>query len=134
MYILSYRILSQIPKNKTNMDNTVKTFTEIDDEIKRIRSQIKTLRTNKVSLESDISTHMNTNQIEEIDCTDDTKVKKYTKKSISNVFKKENVESCSILLFGEERTKALIQMIEDKKEVRETVGIKRMKRQRVSKP
>ena len=116
------------------MDNTVKTFTEIDDEIKRIRSQIKTLRANKVSLESDISTHMNTNQIEEIDCTDDTKVKKYTKKSISNVFKKENVESCSILPFGEERTKALIQMIEDKKEVRETVGIKRMKRQRVSKP
>jgi len=50
------------------MENTVKTFTEIDDEIKRIRGEIKTLRSNKISLESDISSHMNNNQLEEIDC------------------------------------------------------------------
>jgi len=116
------------------MDNTVKTFTEIDDEINRMRHEIKTLRSNKVSLECDISSHMNSNQIEEIDCPDETtKVKKYTKKSISNVYKKENVESCSILLFGEDRTNALLKMIEDKKEVRESTGIKRMKRQRTTK-
>jgi len=114
------------------MENTVKTFTEIDDEIKRIRGEIKTLRSNKISLESDISSHMNNNQLEEIDCADDTKVKKYTKKSIPNVYKKDNVEACSLLLFGEERTKTLMKMIEDKKEVKETVGIKRMKRNRVS--
>jgi len=109
------------------METTVKTFTEIDDEIKRIRGEIKTLRSNK-----NISSHMNNNQLEEIDCADDTKVKKYTKKSIPNVYKKDNVEACSLLLFGEERTKTLMKMIEDKKEVKETVGIKRMKRNRVS--
>ena len=112
------------------MENTVKTFAEIDDEIKRVRNEIKTLRSNKVSLENDISSHMNNNQIEEIDCADDTKVKKYTKKSISNVYKKENVQECALLLIGEDRTNALLKMIEDKKEVRETTGIKRMKRQR----
>jgi len=115
------------------MDSTVKTFTEIDDEIKRIRNEIKTLRANKISLEGDISSHMNSNQIEEIDCQDDTKVKKYTKKSISNVYKKDNVHECSLLLFGEDRTNALLKMIEDKKEVRETTGIKRMKCQRNTK-
>jgi len=106
------------------METTVKSFTEIDDEIKRIRGEIKTLRSNKISLESDISSHMNNNQLEEMDCADDTKVKKYTKKSIPNVYKK--------VLFGEERTKALMKMIEDKKEVKETIGIKRMKRHRVN--
>ena len=54
------------------METTVKTFTEIDDEIKRIRGEIKTLRSNKISLESDISSHMDNNQLEEIDCADDT--------------------------------------------------------------
>ena len=113
------------------MDTTIKSFAEIDDEIKRVRNEMKTLRSNKNALETDISSHMNTNQLEEIDCKDDTKVKKYTKKSISNVYKKDNVEACCVLLFGDERTKTLLKMIEDKKEVRETVGIKRMKRQRV---
>lgn len=116
-----------------SVETTVKTFTEIDDELKRISEEIKSMKANKVSLENDISSHMDRNELDEMDCSDNTKVKKYTKKSVSNVFKKPNVEECSLLLFGKERTEALIKMIEEKKEVRESVGIKRMATKRQKK-
>lgn len=116
-----------------SVQNTVKSFTEIDDELKRVAEEIKSLKANKISLENDISSHMDLNELDEIDCSDNTKVKKYTKKSVSNVFKKANVEECSLLLFGSERTEALIKMIEEKKEVRESIGLKRMATKRQKK-
>lgn len=116
-----------------SVENTVRTFTEIDDELKRVAEEIKSLKANKISLENDISSHMDRNELDEMDCSDNTKVKKYTKKSVSNVFKKPNVEECALLLFGADRTEALIKMIEEKKEVRESVGLKRMSTKRQKK-
>lgn len=113
-----------------SLETNVKTFAQIDDELKRVAGEVKALRANKTSLANDISSQMNQKQVEEIDCPGDTKVKKYTRKSSSNVFNKSNVEECALALLGADRTATLLKMIEDKKEVKESTGIKRMSSKR----
>jgi len=102
------------------------TFVQIDNELKRVAEEVKSLKANKIALEQDISSQMVQNQIEEIDCKDKTKVKIYTKKSSPNVFTKPNVLSCATTLFGPEKAAALVALVEERKVTKETTGIKRM--------
>jgi len=109
-----------------SLENDIKTFANIDDEIKRLSEEMKVLRSNKGSLESTISNKMNEHSIEEVSCEDNTKVKVYTKRSVTNAFKKANVKSCATSLFGEDKAEALVKMIEDMQEVQESTGLKRL--------
>jgi len=108
------------------LDNNLKTFVQIDNELKRVAEEVKALKANKVALEEDISTQMVHNQIEELDCKDQTKIKIYTKKSCPNVFTKPNVFECAVTLFGSEKAEALVKLVEERKKTKETTGIKRM--------
>lgn len=114
----------------TTLEANVKTYAKIDDELKRISEEVKALRANKNSIANDISSQMEQKQVQEVDCPGDTKVKKYTRKSSSNVFKKDNVEECALALLGADRTATLLKMIEDKKEVKESTAVKRMSSKR----
>ena len=108
------------------LDTNLRTFVEIDNELKRVAEEVKALKANKVALEEDISTQMVQNQIEELDCKDQTKVKIYTKKSCPSVFTKPNVFECAVTLFGREKAESLVKLIEERKKTKETVCIKRM--------
>jgi len=108
------------------LENNIKTFVELDDELKRVAEEVKVLKTNKEALAEDISTQMIKHHIEELDCKDHTKVKVYTKKSSPSVFTKPNVIQCALTLFGSEKTDALVDLLEQKKVTKETVCIKRM--------
>lgn len=109
-----------------SLENNIKTFASIDDEMKRMSVEMKQLRTNKTTLEENISNEMTQQEIDEVSCQDDTKVKMYTKKKTSNPFKKPNVESCAVKLFGEDKAKLLVKMIEDMQETEESTGLKRL--------
>jgi len=116
-----------------SLESSIKTFVQIDDELKRVATEVKVLRGNKVALEQTISEQMIQNHIEELDCRDNTKLKVYTKKSNPNVFTKSNVSECATLLFGEDRAEQLVNSIEERKETKESCSIKRMSVTRSSK-
>lgn len=109
-----------------SLESRIKTYVEIDDELKRVADEVKILKSNKVALEEDISNQMVQHHIQELDCKDQTKVKVYTKKSSPNVFTKPNVIECAITLFGSDKTDELVNLIEERKRTKETTGIKRM--------
>lgn len=108
------------------LEKNIQAFSSIDDEMKKLTEELKVLRQNKGSLEVTISDEMTENSIQEVVCEDDTKVKVYTKVSKKNPFKKPNVQSCAVKLFGEDNAEALIKMIEQMQEVEESTGLKRL--------
>lgn len=108
------------------LEKNIQAFSNIDDEMKKLSEELKVLRQNKGSLEATISSEMTENSIEEVVCEDETKVKVYTKRSTKNAFKKPNVQSCAIKLFGEDNADALVKMIEQMQETEESTGLKRL--------
>lgn len=109
-----------------SFETTLRTYVEIDDELKRVASEAKALRKNKAALESAISSHMVDHEIGEHTCLDTSRVKIYTKKSTKSAFNKDGVHECAQLLFGSEKAEALLALIEDKKDVTESTGLKRI--------
>lgn len=109
-----------------SLESNIKTYTTIDDEIKRVRAEVKKLRTNKTSLEQHISSEMTQKELEEVSLQDETKIKMVTKTKKSNPFKKDNVMKCAVQLFGEEQSASLVKMIEELQQTSETTCIKRM--------
>lgn len=108
-------------------ETDLQVFTEIDDELRRVAEEVKTLRNDKLALEQSISAHMVENQIEEHECHDkDTKIKIFTKKSSTNTFTKPIVYECAQILFGADKAESLVKMIDDRRETKESTGIKRM--------
>ena len=110
----------------SNFEGKLKTFVEIDNELKRVANEVKELKQSKLDLENSLSEHMVHHEIEEHSCMDNTKVKVYTKKSSSNVFTKPIVYECALTLFGQDQADALVKLVEERKEVRESTGLKRM--------
>lgn len=111
-------------KQTMSLEASVTNFVEIDDELKRISEESKVLRKNKASLEEEITSHMVQNEIGEI-FTKNSKVKIFKRKSTKSAYNKAGVFECAELLFGRDRATKLIAMIEDKKDITESVGLKR---------
>jgi len=109
-----------------SLETNIKTYATIDDEIKRIRGEVKKLRTNKTSLEQHISSEMTQKELEEVSLQDETKIKMVTKTRKTNPFKKDNVMKCAVVLFGEEKSASLVKMIEELQETAESTCLKRM--------
>lgn len=109
-----------------SFETSLKTYVEIDDELKRIAEEAKMLRKNKAALEAAISTHMVENEIGEHRCMDASRVKIFTKKSTKSAYNKSGVYECAQVLLGSDKAEALICMLEEKKDVRESTGLKRM--------
>lgn len=101
------------------------TFVEIDDELKRVTEEAKVLRKNKATLEVAISTHMVENDIGEHRCIDTSRVKVFKKKSTKSAYNKAGVYECAQIMFGGDKAATLIALLEDKKDVRESFGLKR---------
>ena len=110
----------------SNFEGRLRTFVEIDDELKRVANEVKKLKQSKVDLETALSEHMVQNEIIEHSCMDNTKIKVYTKKSTSNVYTKPVVYECATTLFGASQADALVRLVEEQKEVRQSTGLKRM--------
>ena len=108
-----------------SFDESLRTYVEIDDELKRVAQEAKTLRKNKAALESAISTHMVENDIPEHRCLDESRVKIFKKKSTKSAFNKAGVYECAQIMLGSEKAQNLISLLEDKKDVRESFGLKR---------
>lgn len=109
-----------------SFETSLKTFVEIDDELKKVADEAKLLRKNKAALETSISTHMMRNDIEEQSCLDNSRVKIVTKKRLSSGFNKRGVHECATELFGQDNATLLVKMIEEKKSVEESTGLKRL--------
>lgn len=110
----------------SSFEGKLKTYVDIDNELKRVAQEVKELKQNKTDLEHYLSDHMVNHEIEEHSCMDNTKIKVYTKKSSSNVFTKPIVHECAMTLFGQENADKLVKLVEEHKEVRESTGLKRM--------
>lgn len=108
-----------------SFETSLRTYVEIDDELKSVSEEAKVLRKNKAALEAAISAHMIENDIPEHRCRDTSKIKIYTKKSTKTAFNKAGVYECAQLMLGSEKAEALIALIEDKKNVTESTGLKR---------
>ena len=108
-----------------SFETSLTTFVEIDDELKRVSEEAKVLRKNKAALEEAISTHMVQHDIGEHMCTDESRVKIFTKKSTKSAFNKAGVYECAQTMFGSDKAANLIALIEDKKDVQESLGLKR---------
>lgn len=108
-----------------SFETSLTTFIEIDDELKRVAEEAKILRKNKAALEEAISTHMVENDIGEHPCMDTSRVKIFTKKSTKNAYNKAGVYECAQIMLGSEKAQNLISLLEDKKDVRESFGLKR---------
>ena len=111
---------------EVSFETTLKTYLEIDDELKKIAAEAKILRKNKSALEAAISTHMVENDIGEHRCTDTSRIKIFTKKSTKSAYNKSGVYECAQVMLGSDKAAALISMLEEKKDVRESTGLKRM--------
>lgn len=109
-----------------SFEMSLRTYVEIDDELKRISSEAKSLRSNKAALESAISSHMVDNEINEHKCLDTSRVKIYTKKSSKSAYNKAGVYDCAQILFGSEKADALLARIEERKNVTESTALKRI--------
>lgn len=108
-------------------DESLVAFVKIDDELKRIGQMAKDLRKNKASLEAAISAHMVENDIPEKRCEDTSRIKIFTKKSTRSLYNKSGVYECAQVLFGTEKASALIRLMEEKKDVKESTGLKRLR-------
>ncbi|CAM9269301.1 unnamed protein product [Sphacelaria rigidula] len=108
-----------------SFETSLKTFVEIDDELKTVTEEAKVLRKNKAALEAAISAHMVQNDIPEHRCMDTSRVRLFTKKSTKSAFNKAGVYECAQAMLGSDKAAALIAMIEDKKYVTESTGLKR---------
>jgi len=111
---------------KASFENSLNTYVKIDDELKKVSDEAKKLKKNKIELESKINTYMVENEIGEHFCTDSSRIKIYTKKSTKNYFNRSGVYECAHNLFGSEKADALIAMIDEKKEINESTGLKRL--------
>lgn len=109
-----------------SFETSLKTFLEIDDELKRIAEEAKMLRKNKAVLEAAISTHMVENEIGEHRCMDTSRIKIFTKKTTKSAYNKSGVYECAQAMLGSDKAEALIFMLEEKKDVKESTGLKRM--------
>lgn len=109
-----------------SFEASLRTYVEIDNELKRVASEAKVLRKNKVALEEAISAHMVENDIGEHTCVDASRIKTFTKKSTTTAFNKAGVYECAQVLVGSEKALALVSLIEDRKDVKESTGLKRL--------
>lgn len=109
-----------------SFETSLRTYVEIDDELKRVAAEAKTLRKNKAALESAISSHMIDREIGEQTCLDASRVKIYTKKSTKSAFNRAGVHECAQLMFGTDKADALLALIDEKKDVTESTGLKRI--------
>lgn len=110
-----------------SFDESLVAFVEVDDELKRVGQVTKDLRKNKAALEAAISAHMVENDIPEKKCEDTSRIKIFTKKSTKTLYNKSGVYECAQLLFGTEKASSLIRLMEEKKDVRESTGLKRLR-------
>ena len=101
-------------------------YVQIDDELKRVSDEAKELRKNKMDLGTRISAHMVENDMGEQPCVDNSRVKIYTKKSTKNYFNRAGVFECAHELFGPDNANKLISSIDEKKEISESTGLKRL--------
>lgn len=108
-----------------SLEQSLATFVEVDNELKRVAEEAKLLRKNKSALEEAITLHMVKHEIEEKICTDDSKVKVVKKKTTKSGFTKAGVSECAELLLGVDKARTLMAMIEDKKDVTESFALKR---------
>lgn len=109
-----------------SFDESLATFVEIDDELKQLSEKAKELRRNKAALEAAISSHMVKNEIPEQTCTDTSRIKVYTKKSTKTAYNKAGVYECAQLMLGTDKAVALVKLIEARKNVKESTGLKRL--------
>lgn len=108
-----------------SFETSLTTFVEIDDELKRVAEEAKVLRKNKAALEEAISTHMVENDIGEHRCIDTSRVKIFKKKSTKSAYNKAGVYEAAQIMFGGDKAATLITLLEDKKDVKESFGLKR---------
>ena len=109
-----------------SFERALKTYVQVDDELKRLLEEAKQLRKNKTDLESRISTHMVENDMGEHPCADSSRVKVYTKKSTKNFFNRAGVYECTQELFGPDNADKLIARIDEKKQISESTSVKRL--------
>lgn len=108
-----------------DFESSLNTFVEIDDELKRVAEEAKVLRKNKATLEAAISSHMVENDIGEHRCIDASRIKIFKKKSTKSAYNKAGVFECAQILVGSDKATRLVAMLEEKKHVEESFGLKR---------
>lgn len=110
-----------------SFENTLDNYLKVDDRLKKIADEAKQLRKNKTDLENLISKHMVDNDIGEHHCCDSSRIKIYTKKSTKSSYNRGCVYECALTLLGEDKAQTLVSMIDDRKEVKSSTGLKRLR-------
>lgn len=102
----------------------VDVFFKLDDELRGVSKEIKDLKSNKLSVEERIATHMHEHDIPET-ISSSGKIRVYKSKS-SSPMNKALVEKSATELFGADQSARLMKYIEEKREVTEKIKIKRV--------